>query len=186
MTVKSRIRFSVSEYEEMHRSGFIPEHLRVELLDGEIRKMSPIGPRHVAFVTRLQRLLHKLLDEEVTIMVQNPIRLSNNSMPQPDLLLVQFREDDYEKALPVPADVYLLIEVSETSGDYDREDKLPRYAEAGIPEVWIVDTISRTIEQYRSPVGDEYLSQKVFSAGQQIACSSLPNLAFDANIILRA
>ncbi len=186
MTVKSRIRFSVSDYEEMHRSGFLPEHLRVELLDGEIRKMSPIGPRHAGFVTRLERLLHKLLEDQVTIMVQNPIRLSNNSMPQPDLMLLHFREDDYEKALPVPADVYLLIEVSESSGDYDREDKLPRYAEAGIPEVWIVDTVTRTIEQYRTPSGKEYLSEKTFSAGQQLICSTLPNLAFDANIVLRA
>jgi Uma2 family endonuclease len=185
MTVKSRIRFSVSDYEEMHRSGFIPEHLRVELLDGEIRKMSPIGPRHSSYVMRLHRLLQKILGDQVTLFNQSPIWLSDNSMPQPDLYLVRNRQDDYEKALPTPADVYLLIEVSETSGDYDCEDKLPRYAEAGIPEVWIVDTVSRTIEQYHTPSGQNYLSEKVFSAGQQIVCSTLPNLSFDANIVLK-
>lgn len=185
MTLQPRLRFSVSDYETMHENGIITEDMRVELLDGEIIQMSPIGSRHVSFVTRLQRLLHNMLKDQVTIMVQNPIRLNDNSMPQPDLLLVRNREDDYENSLPTPADVHLLIEVSETSGDYDRGEKLPRYAAAGIPEVWVVDCVARTIEQYYTPAGQEYLTQKVISAGQQIACSTLPALTFDANIILR-
>jgi len=146
-------------------AGILCEDDRVELLDGEIHYMSPIDSIHAANVNRLNRLLTRYLDDQAIVSVQNPLLLNDYSEPQPDLLLLRWRDDFYEEHHPTPADTLLVIEVANTSVTSDRTAKLPRYAAAGIPEVWIVNIKQRVIEQYTQPDGDEYGNRKIVRRG---------------------
>jgi len=157
MTVQvSRRLFTTDEYERMVKAGILGEDERLELLDGEVREMSPIGSRHVACVNRLNTLLNLHVRGQAIVSIQNPIRLSDYSEPEPDIAVLHPRDDYYADALPVADDVLLIVEVADTSLAYDREDKLPRYAAALIPEVWIVDLEHSTVERYIRPLHDRY------------------------------
>src|SRR5438552_12280642 len=134
-----RRRFTVEEYHRMAEAGILSEDDRVELIEGEIVQMSPIGPRHSACVDRLNALFTSRLRRRAIVRVQNPIVLSRWTEPQPDLTLLRPRADFYAERHPGPADVLLAVEVAETSGVYDRGTKLALYARARIPEVWLVD-----------------------------------------------
>src|ERR671938_544657 len=131
--------FSVDEYYRMGEAGILTEDDRVELIEGEIIEMSPIGSRHAACVNRLNTLLGRHLRQTAIVSVQNPIRLDAYSEPEPDVALLRPRADYYESGHPTPADALLIVEVADTSADYDRIIKLPLYAKAGIPEAWLVD-----------------------------------------------
>ncbi|GIW50689.1 MAG: hypothetical protein KatS3mg081_0044 [Gemmatimonadales bacterium] len=144
-------RFTVAEYHKMAEAGILGEDDRVELLEGELVAMAPIGSRHATCVRRLNYLLSRGVGERAIVDVQNPIRLSEYSEPQPDLALLKPRPDFYAAAHPGPEDVLLVVEVAETSADYDREVKIPLYARAGIPEVWLVDLAGAQIETFRQP-----------------------------------
>ena len=140
MTVQVlRRRFTVDEYHRMGQVGILGEDDRVELLEGEIVEMAPIGSRHQATVDRLTRLFSGRMADAVLVRVQGPVRLAEDSEPQPDVTLLRLRDDFYATAHPGPEDVILLVEVSDSSIEYDREVKLPHYARQVIPEVWIVD-----------------------------------------------
>jgi len=129
MTVQTHKRlFNVDEYHRMAATGVLSESDRVELIGGEILEMSPIGRRHAACVDRLTRLLVIRLGETAIVRVQNPIALGQHSEPQPDVSLLRPRDDFYASGHPSPEDVLLVIEVCETSIDYDRDIKLPEYA----------------------------------------------------------
>ena len=130
-----RRAFDVHEYHRMAEAGILDEDDRVELIEGEIVQMSPIGSRHQGCVNRLARLLFEFAGRDYVVHIQGPVRLNERSEPQPDLALLKLRPDFYSERHPTPDDVLLLIEVSETSADYDREVKLPLYAGAGIAEV---------------------------------------------------
>ncbi|MBA2443054.1 MAG: Uma2 family endonuclease, partial [Rubrobacter sp.] len=134
-----RRRFDTTEYHRMAETGILSEGDRVELVDGEVVEMSPIGSAHQAVVDRLTRMLVAFAASDYVARVQGPIRLDEHNEPQPDLALLVFREDFYEREHPGPGDTLLLIEVSESSLEYDRSVKLPFYAGAGIPEIWILD-----------------------------------------------
>ena len=140
----TRKRFTTREYEQIIAAGVIAEDDPVELLEGEIVEMSPIGPSHSACIDRLNQLLQRMVGDSAIVRVQSPIRLSEYSAPQPDLTLLQPRHDFYASGHPEPEDILLLIEVSESSLSYDRAVKLPLFALAGIPEVFIV-TVSTEI-----------------------------------------
>src|SRR5579871_3101296 len=148
--------FTTADYHRMGEAGILGEDDRVELIDGEIRNMSPIGWTHVVIVNSYVALLSAQADKLVIVSVQNPVQLSDKSEPQPDVALWRYREDNYRKAPPTPADVLLLIEVSDTTLAYDRQEKLPRYAQAGIPEVWITNIDGEAIERYSEPQGNQY------------------------------
>jgi len=135
----------------MGTTGILGEDDWVELLDGEIVSMTPIGPVHAAVVDRLNRLLGQRLGERAIVRVQNPIRLAGHSEPRPDLALLQPRDDFYQRAHPEPPEVLLVIEVADSSIAIDRAVKVPLYADAGIPEVWIVDLSGRRVVVHREP-----------------------------------
>jgi Uma2 family endonuclease len=152
----SRRLFTVREFHQMAQAAIFGEDDRVELLAGEIVQMTPIGSRHAACVSRLNRLLSRLLGDESIVRVQDPLHLDDHSEPQPDLVVVHRREDFYRDAHPRPRDVQLVIEVSDTSAADDRTDKVPLYARSGIPEVWLVDLTTASVDVYREPAADGY------------------------------
>ncbi len=160
----------------MADTGILHEDDRVELIDGEIFQMSPIGSRHVACVNRLLAHVSLQVGQIVIVSVQNPIQLTDYSEPQPDLAVLRPHPDFYADALPTPRDVLLLIEVAETSLDYDRDVKVPRYAEATIPEVWLVNVEDERVTVYTEPSGTGYRTQRQFNRGQVIKSTVVADL----------
>jgi Uma2 family endonuclease len=152
----ARRRFTADEYMRMGEVGILGEDEHVELIRGEILTMSPIGPRHSAFVANLTRLLVVALGERATVWIQSTVRLFPDTMPEPDLALLRQRRRAYREAHPAPEDIALVIEVAETSLAYDRGTKLALYAAAGIPECWVVDAAAEAIEVYREPREPRY------------------------------
>ena len=155
-TAPSRRRFDVDDYHAMVRAGILMEGDRVELIEGEIVEMHTIGSRHVACVNRLTRLLVTALADRGLVSIQNPVRLDRYSEPEPDVVVLWPRGDDYATGLPDPPATLLIIEVADTSLAYDRTVKLPLYAKAGVPEVWIVDLEARAVEAHGQPCEDGY------------------------------
>ncbi len=145
----ARRLFTVEEYHRMGEVGILKPHDRVELIRGEIVEMSPIGRRHAAFVDNLTELLVTRLAGRAIVSVQNPVVVTADSEPQPDLKLLRRRPVPYKDAEATAADVLLVIEVAETSLRYDRTVKLALYAETGVSEYWVVDAGAEAIEVYR-------------------------------------
>ena len=169
-------RFTVDEYHRMAEVGILRQDDRVELLDGEIVQMSPIGSRHAAVVTRLQRLLERLASDRAIVRVQQPIRLDSYSEPEPDVAVVELRDDFYAAAHPTPAEILLIIEVADTSARYDRSRKLPSYARAAIPEVWLVDLGLDRVETHQEPRADGYATQQILRHDAGITPLCLPDV----------
>jgi len=178
-----RHRFTVEEYRLMGEAGIFSEDDRVELIDGEVVEMAPIGGRHVESVMRLTRLLSLWAlgteDTELFVSVQNPLSLSEHWEPQPDLALVRRREG--RSGIPTSEDVALVVEVAATSLIHDRDRKLPLYAETGIPEAWIVDLNADVIEVHSQPRPAGYERSTRFRRGERMISATLPGLAFDAD-----
>lgn len=144
-----RIQFTVEEYYKMAGTGILKPEDRVELIHGEIFRMSPINSLHAGIVNFFTRRLLKALEGKASVCIQNPLSIDEHSEPQPDVLVTHFRQDDYRNHHPRPEDVLLLIEVSDATLRLDRDTKLPLYARAGIPECWIVNLRKKQIEIYR-------------------------------------
>ena len=176
--------FTVEEYHRMAQAGILGEDDRVELIEGEIVNMAPIGSRHAAVVDRLNRILSRRIGERAIVRVQNPIRLGEHSEPQPDVTLLRPREDFYASAHPGPEDVLLLIEVAETSAEYDREIKIPLYARFGIGEVWLVDLEGKAIGVYRNPSPEGYREVQTLGHGAHLFPNSFPHLELPAEEIM--
>ena len=180
-----KYRFTVKDYHRMGEVGIFAEDDRVELVEGEILEMAPIGPGHAGGVNRFLNAFLPLQVEGKAIMsVQDPIRLEEHSEPQPDLALLQPRPDFYSQGHPGPGDVLLVVEVMERSAGYDREVKVPLYARFGIPEVWLVDLERTLIEVYRSPTLQCYQAVQRFQRGQSLSPQAFPELALAVDIIL--
>lgn len=143
--------FTVEEYHRLGKAGVLQEDDRVELLNGGIFTMSPIGSLHAGMLKRLNELFHRKHRLECVVAVQDPLHLDAHSEPQPDLMLLVPREDHYASAHPRPDDVLLLIEVADASLDYDSGEKIPAYARAGIREVWLIDVANRRLTLHRKP-----------------------------------
>jgi len=152
----TRRRFTRKEYYRMAEAGILAERERVELILGEIVEMTPIGDRHAAFVDNLTRLLVRRLPDEVIVRVQGPVALAEDTEPQPDFTVLRRRAVPYKAREAWAEDALLVIEVAETSLAYDRSTKRRLYAEAGIPEYWVVDCAAETIEVHRGPGPDGY------------------------------
>jgi Uma2 family endonuclease len=170
----TRWRFTVHDYHRMGDAGILHEDDRVELIEGELVEMTAIGTRHFSCVNRLTRLLVMNVGDEAIVSVQNPVRLNEYNEPQPDLTVIRPR--DYRESLPLPEDVLLLIEVSDTTLAYDRGVKLPLYARAGIGEVWIVNLPGETIERYTGTSADGYRHAEQKGRGQTLKSTALPGL----------
>jgi Uma2 family endonuclease len=178
----TRRRFTVHDYHRMGEAGILHEDDRVELIEGEIVEMAAIGTTHFTCVNALTRLLVRGVGDEAIVSVQNPARLDEHSEPQPDLTVLRVR--DYRESLPMPEDVLLLIEVSDTTLRYDRGVKLPLYARAGVREVWIVDLVGETIERHTDPSGTGYRQFERSQRGEKIESAALPKLAFRVDAVL--
>lgn len=164
-------RFTVDQYHAMARAGVLSPEARVELIDGQIITMSPVGRTHLTVVNRLNRLLVLLAGKQVIVSVQNPIRLDDGSEPEPDLSL--FRAE-VEGELPTAADTLLVIEVADTTEAFDRHVKLPRYAMAGIPEAWLVLVGEReAIEVHRRPGPEGYAHVERFTPTDSVPVRAL-------------
>ncbi|MDP9315259.1 MAG: Uma2 family endonuclease [Chloroflexota bacterium] len=179
----ARRQFTVTEYQRMADTGILHEDDRVELIDGEIFEMSPLGSRHVACVNRLVANVSSQVGQTVIVSVQNPIQLTDYSQPQPDLALLRRQPDFYAEALPTALDVFLLIEVADTSLAYDRDVKVPRYAETNIPEVWLVNVEDETVLVYTQPNVTGYRMVQQFQAGQVIRATTIVNLEVEVDDI---
>ena len=175
VTVQRRL-FTVAEYARMLTAGILSEDDRVELIDGEVRVMSPIGPLHAAIVDRLTRLLVLLCAQAAIVRVQSSIQLNDYAEPQPDFAVLQPRDDFYAQAHPLAADVLLVIEVADTSIVYDREEKLPRYALSGIPEAWLIDLNQQVVEQYTQPRNGQYRNKLTLERGDTLRAQSVSGL----------
>ena len=175
-----RHRYTVDEYYRMGQSGILKQGDRVELIEGEIVDMVPAGSAHVGIVNRLNRLLVQVLGDRAIVSVQNPVRLSAFSEPEPDIALLRPRDDFYSGAHPGPTNVLLIIEVSDSSLDYDRDVKLPLYARHEIPVVWLIDIQRKQLLVFRSPTREGYRDQLVFTSSE---VSRVPGLeGIDVNL----
>ena len=162
----------------MGEAGIFGEDDRVELMDGEVVEMNPIGWRHARSVRRLNMRLVRAVGETHSVSVQDPITLSDHGEPQPDLVV---HKEPPPGRLPGPAEVLVVVEVSDSTLSYDRNVKLPRYARAGIPEVWIVDLQGGAVERYNAPHEDGYRRTERARRGESLASEALPGLIVPAN-----
>lgn len=184
-TLAPRHRFTVDEYYRMAETGILAPNARVELLEGEIVDMFPIGPFHSGVGTRLQTIFTKAGGERWIVRTQYPIHLDDDSEPQPDLALVKPREDFYTGSHPQPQDVYLLVEVADSSVHFDREEKLPVYARAGIAEFWLVNLVERKVEVFRDPsLQGIYHSVTQARHGDRIAPAAFPDAVLTVEALL--
>jgi Uma2 family endonuclease len=177
-------RFTVDEYHRMAAAGILSEDDRVELLDGEIVEMTPIGGAHVACVIRLNHLLTSRVGAGAAVSVQNPLLLADRSEPQPDVVVLRRQEDLAGAWLPGHEEALLVIEVADVSLERDRNVKIPLYARAGIPEVWLVNLPGDRIEVHREPGGGVYADRQIYGRGATLNAIRLPNLSIHADEIL--
>ena len=171
-----RYRFDVDEFARMGEAGIFTEDDRVELIDGEVREMTPVGPPHAGLVNHLTEVMVTRLAGRANVIVQNPIRLDRHTEPQPDLSVARRRKGFYADRHPEPGDVLLVVEVADSSLRYDRAEKVPRYAKAGIPEAWLVDVEAGTVTAYTEPGPEGYARQQTRRRGEQLVASGVPDL----------
>lgn len=169
----------------MAETGVLAPGARVELLDGEIVDMMPIGPFHAGTTHRLIRLFSSPANGRWLVSIQSPVRLSQHSEPQPDLMLLRPEKDDYTKHHPGPDDVFLLVEVADSTLAMDRSQKIPAYGRAGVREVWLVNLVERTLEVHREPHYTGYASVTLLTAGEVARPEAFPDVAVDVSGLLR-
>lgn len=177
-------RFSVDEYYRMADAGIIAPQDRVELIDGEIIQMSPIGSRHSGCVNRLIHVFTAAFHEKAVVSPQHPLRLNPFTEPEPDLTLLKFRPDFYSAKTPEAGDALLVVEVSDSSLRYDRDVKLPRYAAAGIREVWIASLEDDLLLVHRELSDGEYRTRLTLGRGDSVQVSAFPGAIFEVRDLL--
>jgi Uma2 family endonuclease len=180
----ARRLFTVREYYRMGKAGILTPDERVELMDGEIVQMPPIGSPHASCVRRYTRLFSEALGREAEVSIQNPIRLGDRSEPVPDVVLLRPRADAYAAEHPTPADVLLLVEVSDRTLAYDERTKLPVYAREQVPEVWLTDLGHQLILAHREPTVEGYRITVTYRRGERIAPLAFPDHEFLVDDIL--
>ena len=169
----------------MAETGVLRPDARVELLDGRIIDMSPIGPFHGDVTNYLVEIFTAASRGRWRTSVQNPLHLDEHSEPQPDLMLLKPAADYYRKRHPAPGDVFLLVEISDTTLELDREEKLPAYGRAGVAEVWIVDLNHAAIEVSREPHFTGYANRTVLREGDQAKPAAFPDVVVDVSDLLK-
>lgn len=179
-----KYRISVDEYERMGEAGIFDPDARLELLEGAIYELPPISPPHAAGVTYLSFILHRLFARTLIISAQHPIRLDDYSEPQPDIALLNWRDDYYRHAHPTPADILLVIEVADTTLESDRRYKLPLYAKAGITEAWLVNLPEESIELYAAPADGAYQFTKEFRRGEEAQAHTIAGLRVEVAAVI--
>jgi Uma2 family endonuclease len=180
----SRRRFTVDDYQRMGEAGILRSGDRVELIDGEIVTKMTIGPRHSASLDRAARALITKAGESAIVRVQGPVRLDLYNLPEPDLALLRPRADFYASNHPGPVDILLIVEVAESSIDYDRETKASLYARSNVPEYWLVDINDNVLHCHRSPQRDAYRTVRQYGRDQSLAPQLLPNCVISTNDLI--
>ena len=184
LTTAEPYRFSVAQYLAMGKAGIIKKEDRVELLEGVIVAMAAMGNRHLAVVARFNKTLTQSVGDRAIVWVQGSIQLDNNTRPEPDLALLRERSDFYESEAAGPEDILLIIEVSDSSLEYDRTDKLALYASFGIPEVWVSALPEQIVEAHTEPVDGRYKCKRIYSPGDTITPGCFPDIALPVSEIL--
>ncbi|MGE0824022.1 MAG: Uma2 family endonuclease [Candidatus Binatia bacterium] len=174
-----RHRFTVAEYHRMAETGMLAPDARVELIEGEIIDMPPIGSPHASAVFLVSDRLREVVKGVAFVWVQNPIRLSQHSEPQPDIALLRPRPDFYRSSHPTSADVFLIVEVADTSLAYDTQIKLPLYAHHGIPEVWVADLSNQRFLIHRTPTPMGYQDAQTLTDLSAVSPLLLPRVHID-------
>lgn len=176
--------FTRDEYYAMAEAGILKPEDRVELIEGEIYRMAPIGNRHAGCVNRVNRVVTNGLTERAVVALQNPVHLNDFSEPQPDVAVLRPRQDFYSESHPRPTDVLLLIEVANSSSGFDRQSKIPLYALNGIAEVWLIDLPRQRLEVYRDPARDGYRTVQRLQRGERVAPQAFPDFEIEIAAIL--
>jgi Uma2 family endonuclease len=185
MAVKlSRRRFTVTEYHQMAQARILGEDDRIELIEGEIIEMSPIGPLHSAIVARLTELFVVTFRDAAQINVQSPIQLTDDTEPEPDLTLLRRLPDYHASHTPEPNDIFLVVEVADSSLVYDRQVKSQLYAQSNIAEYWVIDLNAETVTEYRDAGPDGYGITRVLRRGEQISPAAFPDRAVTVDSIV--
>jgi Uma2 family endonuclease len=180
----ARHKLDVDDYHRMADAGIFGEDDRIELIDGDLIDMAPIGQGHAAIVMELNEALCMACAGRAIVSPQNPVRLDRLNEPQPDLAVLRRRADFYATGeRPGPADVLLLVEVADSSLRFDQTVKLPLYARAGIAEVWIVDLKRRVLDAYRLPAGDGYAEMVTHQPGDQLALVLAPEIVVKLDLV---
>jgi len=183
--VMTRHRFTVDEYHRMGEAGIFSEDDRVELINGEIVEMTPIGSQHAGLVRRLDRWLQRWIGDEVLVSAQQPVKIATDGEPVPDIAILRPRADDYTGSHPTPEDTLLVIEVADTSGVYDRNVKRRLYAEGGVPEYWVVDLPNASVAVFRTPRGGDYVEQREHHGDDSWSSPALGGREVSAATLLR-
>ncbi|MEW6236454.1 MAG: Uma2 family endonuclease, partial [Candidatus Omnitrophota bacterium] len=185
MISKKLIRlFTVDEFYRMAEIGIFTEDDRVELIEGEIIQMTPISISHASHSMRFNRnFIYRFLDKAI-VSIQNPVRLSQLSETLTDIALLKLRGNYYSDRHPMPEDVYLLVEIADSSYEYDRQVKAPLYAKHGVPELWILNLDKQVIEIFRQPSPEGYRQSFIASPGESINLESFPEYTFNVSDIL--
>lgn len=178
-----QLRFTVDEYYKMIELGMLKDYEKAEIIEGELIKKMTVGDRHAYVVDVLNRFFSRNLGDEILVRVQNPVRLSDYNEPEPDIVLADLRKFDGRRH-PRPEEVILIVEVSDSTVKYDRDKKLPLYAEAEIPEVWIVNLQNEIVEIHTKPGVGLYQLVEIFSRGEIVKSKSIANLEIEADKIL--
>ncbi len=176
--------FTIDEYHRMIEAGILTENDRVELIEGDIVAMAPIGSLHAACVNKLTRLFTEIFGKEVIVAVQNPILIGEFSEPQPDIALLKPRADFYAERLPRPEDVRLLVEVADTSLAFDRKVKLPLYAKSGIRETWLANLEEQCVEVFTNPSRQGYNRIEIYRKAEIVRSATFPDKGFKIDDIL--
>ena len=174
----TRRLFTVDEYHRMAEAGVLDAEDRVELVEGEVLRMSGIGARHLGCVNRFIDQFAAAFRGRAVVSPQHPVRVDAYNEPQPDVALLEMRRDFYASKIPASADVLLVVEVSDTTLRYDREVKLPHYAAAGIPECWIVDLEAGVLGVHREPSGRMYMASRVLGPNDDVSVLAFPETSF--------
>lgn len=167
---------SVTDYQRMAEAGILDIDARVELIEGEIIDMAPIGSPHAAMVNRLNRELVRQAKDSALVSVQNPIILGDYSEPEPDLVLLKPKANDYQDALPQAEDILLLIEVADSTLNYDRKIKAPLYARFGISEFWLINLPQQSVTLFQKPEQDQFSVATTLMAPKILTPLSLPEI----------
>jgi Uma2 family endonuclease len=182
--ILTKRRFTANEYQQMVRAGILREGDRVELIDGQVVVMHAIGPRHNACVAHATRVLVRAAGDDAIVLPQGSVRLDLFYEPQPDLVLLRPRDDFYASRHAAPSDILLVIEIADTSLEYDRDVKAPVYAAAGIPEYWLADLNDNVVWRYSSAERGVYRSVEQRRRGQTLAPQMLPACAIAVDVLL--
>ena len=177
-------KFTVEEYYRMAEVGILLPDERVELVNGEIILMPPIGSRHGSGVDRFNHYFPQDSRQRIIVRSQGAIHINQDSEPEPDITLLRFREDLYADSQPRPADILLVMEVSDSTLSFDRGPKLEMYARAGIPETWIMNLPEDRIEVFTEPGPEGYARHAIYRRGDRISPTSAADVEFAVEDLL--